>query len=373
MKPMTLRKVQAVQLAEKIRPEDEKAQEFCRQLEKTLYETHKDFAENPLLLSMMFLTFMRNSSIPDHLSDFYQKAFDALYSVHDSTDKGSYRRDFSCKALTEESFKRLFAHFCFHSYMDEVYEFTKDDILKQLQNSIHKLNLDTIAKNYLVDLRIAVCMIIKDGDMFRFSHCSFQAYFAAYYTASVLTDEQQKKLFAHLLSMPLAVLKRDYYTLLAQIEPERFAINALADALRKLVEAATRSNNRNEFILKSLCQRVYLSKDRIGIIPQPHSFIVEIFFIDIIHSMSRNFAIKNDSIDVIRGYAEATGHSSISHIFNFSKIDTSDCTEAERERLYSAIISCAGLDNAYQEISDWLSEIDAKSASLKRYNFIDEL
>ena len=86
MESMPLSKAQAVDLASRIWAKDEKTMEFCRQLNEILYEKHKDFAENPLLLSMMFLTFMRNSSIPEHLSDFYKKTYDALYSAHDNQD-----------------------------------------------------------------------------------------------------------------------------------------------------------------------------------------------------------------------------------------------------------------------------------------------
>lgn len=116
LKSMRLSKAQAIDLASRIWAKDEKTREFCQQLDETLYEKHKDFAENPLLLTMMFLTFMRNSSIPDHLSDFYQKAYDALYSAHDNQDKGCYRRDFACKSLDENEFRHILSHFCFQSY-----------------------------------------------------------------------------------------------------------------------------------------------------------------------------------------------------------------------------------------------------------------
>lgn len=233
VKAKTLNKKQAIQLASQIWAEDEKTREFCRQLDETLYDKHKDFAENPLLLSMMFLTFMRNSSIPDHLSDFYQKAYDALYSAHDNQNKGYFRRDFQCKTLDESKFKLVFSRFCFQTYFKEQYEFSKTEILAYLQDSIQKLGAtDSRAENFLADLRNVVCLIIKDGDTYCFSHRSFQAYFAAVYTSNSLTDKQQKKLFSSILSGQKTYWEKvDYYTLLSQIEPERFCINALEDGL----------------------------------------------------------------------------------------------------------------------------------------------
>lgn len=49
MKFQFLDEVKSVQLASKIRIEDEKANEFCCQLDECLYDKHKDFVENALI------------------------------------------------------------------------------------------------------------------------------------------------------------------------------------------------------------------------------------------------------------------------------------------------------------------------------------
>lgn len=238
LESLPLSKEQAVLLVSKIWEEDEKTKEFCRQLENELYEKHLDFAENPLLLSMMFLTFMRNNSVPNHLAEFYDKAYDALYSAHDSNDKGYYCREFRCSNLDEPGFKLILSHFCFQSYFKEDYEFKQEKLLSYLQRSIQKLGFTNISANdYLEDLRNVVCIIIKDGDIYRFSHRSFQAYFAACYTSNVLNDEQQKKLFTSILSGDeVCWEKEDYYDLLSQINPKRFTVNALEETLRSIQE-----------------------------------------------------------------------------------------------------------------------------------------
>lgn len=241
-------------MASRIWEEDEKTREFCEQVDAELYEKHQDFAENPLLLTMMFLTFMRNSSIPEHLSDFYKKAYEALYSAHDNQNKGCYRRDFACKTLDENEFKRILSHFCFQSYFKEAYEFSEDEILKYLQTSLKKLQFNGVsATDYLTDLRNVVCMIVKDGETYRFSHRSFQTYFAAYYTAHFLTDEQQKRLFSQILSSRTGAYweKTDYYHLLMQLELERFAENALEDRLRQLFKEAEAVQHKDKLLLKS--------------------------------------------------------------------------------------------------------------------------
>ena len=77
-----------------------------------------------------------------------------------------------------------------------MYEFSKKQIGSFLTRAIQKQKIkDTSAEDYLKDLCDVVCILVEEGEIYRFSHRSFQTYFAACYTANVLTDEQQKKLF----------------------------------------------------------------------------------------------------------------------------------------------------------------------------------
>lgn len=403
MESMPLSKTQAVELASRIWAEDEKTKEFCQQLDETLYEKHTDFAENPLLLTMMFLTFMRNASIPDHLSDFYQKAYDALYSAHDNQDKGCYRRDFECKSLDENEFKHILSHFCFQSYFKEAYEFSEEQILSYLQSSLTKLGFDDVAADhYLADLRSVVCMIIKDGDTYRFSHRSFQTYFAAYYTARSLTDEQQKRLFAQILSGSETYWKQgDYYTLLLQIEPERFAENALEDRLRQLFLTAQTVQHPNEFFLRRVCSGVAIRS-----VPENEqrnttaiSYRVAYFngscydfnILSLFRKYSKHTSPEHDMDsstikEAIKDYIyricpsksgiplkEATQEIFLADL-TFEEIDASNLiTEDERQELYRLIIQSQWINGIYDHISQWLNRLDAKRASLKSPSFIDDL
>lgn len=404
MESMPLNKEQAIDLASRIWEEDEKTREFCQQLDAALYEKHRDFAENPLLLTMMFLTFMRNSSIPEHLSDFYKKAYDALYSAHDNQDKGCYRRDFQCKTLDENEFKHILSHFCFQSYFKETYEFSEDAILRYLEASLQKLKFcDLKPADYLEDLRNIVCMIIKDGDTYRFSHRSFQAYFAAYYTTHFLTDEQQRQLFIRSLSKRnLYFEKVDYYTLLMQIEPERFAENALETGLRKLYQDAKDTRYPDEFFLKSGFEGVNIEMFRKDIlrntrgslsyrISRANDNYFNIIILFTIYAKLDPPKLSSGTYDhnltAIRNYAKriinlkSNGASrkrikeGITEIYlAFDEIDASDCiTDDERRHLYSIIIQHRWADGIYSAVSEWLGMLDVKRASLKSSSFIDDL
>lgn len=401
LESMPLNKAQAVELASRIWAEDEKTREFCRQLDETLYDQHKDFAENPLLLSMMFLTFMRNSSIPNHLSDFYKKAYDALYSAHDNQDKGCYKRDFQCKTLDENQFKRLLTHFCFQSYFKEAYDFSETEIISYLESSIKKLGFNDVkAADYLTDLRNVVCMIIKDGDTYRFSHRSFQAYFAAYYTAHSLTDEQQKRLFTELLaSLDTYIEKQDYFTLLIQIAPNRFAENALERRLRQLIQDAKDDPYPDEFLLKAGYYGIGIRTttpnehfdERTKITFRIRTEKIGGYNFSVLNLFEHYLLLSGHSIDyfcyqyskyvkTINSYAKRIQEEKLfessnpEYILLFEEIDTSTCiTENERKHLYSIIVKYLWHNGIYVPICEWLDKLDAKRESLKSPSFIDDL
>lgn len=382
---MGLTKKQAVLLASKIWEEDEKTREFCRQLEDTLFDQHRDFAENPLLLSMMFLTFMRNNSIPEHLCDFYQKAYDALYSAHDTNDKGYYTRDFKCKNLDESKFKLLFSRFCFQTYLKEIYEFSEQEILLYLTESIRKLKIENIsARDYLLDLRNAVCMIIKEGDIYRFSHRSFQAYFAACYTSSTLTDEQQKSLFKSLLSSDNMYWEKgeDYYKLLNQIEHDRFSTNALEDKLRTIQKETDDNSMPDIFFLKIQYYGILYDNDEEERILYGYSVkrdhiyagnTIDLFLrycTQIYHSPVDKKVSQND-INTIKEYLLKVNKADE---LSFEEIDNTDLlTEEERDDFYCAIIHNYGVQEKRNAIRTWLKELDEKRQRLQSENFIDEL
>lgn len=255
MNTTSLTKSQAVSLSSKIWDRSEKTAEFCKRLDEEYFDKLKDFAENPLLLTMMFLTYMHNGEIPENLADFYQKSFDALYNAHDNRDKGVFRRDFSCK-IEENEFKRLFSHFCFQTFFKEKYEFRDDEILAQINSSAKKAGVSGVKPEaYRDDLCNAVCMMVKDGLEYHFSHRSFQTYFAALYT-SKLPDDQQKRLFDTILSKSLYWENEDYYSILSQLEPDRFLQNALEKKLRRFLVEAESSHNPFEYILFRLFNQV---------------------------------------------------------------------------------------------------------------------
>lgn len=393
-KPLT--KEQAVELTSKLWKPDEKTEAFCTQLRDSLYQKHKSFAKNPLLLSMMFLTFMRYGDIPDYLAEFYEKAYSALYNLHDNRDKGYFKRDFKCKGIDEAQFKLLFSCFCFHTYFKETYEFSEKQVLRIIDTCIQKRNLTSIsAKDFLADLQNAVCLIVKDGLMLRFAHRSFQTYFAAVYTSEVLTDEQQARLFSEKLSENELSGYYNYFQLLFQIEPERFIQNALEKGLRKIISCADSSDSPEEYVLKEMFDGsvvlykryvadgadkpiVEFFQRRPDAYESVYSHNVLIVFAMICFDwkrVTRDGREDPRAIKLIRKYYSAVRRKRLGEKQEVGLLleSVDRCDIITDKAFYDLNIKVAKIKELIKHIRKILDDLDKKHAALKEDDFIDSL
>lgn len=266
VKACPFEKYQAIELVKKIGNNDEKVIEFADLLDKELYEEHEDFASNPLLLTMMYITFIDNNMIPEHLTDFYDSAYDALYKRHDANKEGLFERDYKCKKLGEREFKDLFAYFCFHSFFVQEYEFTKEEICQYIKNGIHKLNFDELVNDpnmFFDDIKDIVCLIVEEGINYKFAHRSFQTYFAAYYTTVHITDEQQKIFFKGELSNRYSV-REDFLYMLYKLEGERFNNNILEPGIKFVLQKIEDKRDPQFELLKIYCQMIAIHEKIVG-------------------------------------------------------------------------------------------------------------
>lgn len=80
-----LRLEQAVELVKKLEFWDEEAKKnFIIDLEKRLFKSHAQFASNPLLLTIMLMTYSIHGDIPAKMHTFYAKAYETMARLHDA-------------------------------------------------------------------------------------------------------------------------------------------------------------------------------------------------------------------------------------------------------------------------------------------------
>ncbi|EQA3384388.1 NACHT domain-containing protein [Acinetobacter baumannii] len=182
---LELDKNKALTLVHKLDYDRQVKNSFLRELDKKLYESHSSFASNPLLLTMMLLTYEQIAEIPNKIHLFYEQAFLTLFNKHDSLKSMYKRKSFS--QLPLDDFKRCLEAFCILSYSGRSYSFSENEINKYLDNSINISRVTTNSKFFLNDLLDSVCILQRDGLGFNFTHRSFQEYFSAQFLVNIIS------------------------------------------------------------------------------------------------------------------------------------------------------------------------------------------
>jgi len=174
---------QAIKLVERLeyRPDEPGFKEsFLILLKKSLYDTHRSFVENPLLLTIMLLTYEKYAKIPTKMHEFYRRAFDALSEKHDASKTG-YMRLYKSK-MFPEAIAKYFAEFCFRTYGDSKFELTKEEFARYFNDVQESRNTNVRPSDFAYDLCVNLCLMYFEGK-YHFTHRSFQEYFCALFFA----------------------------------------------------------------------------------------------------------------------------------------------------------------------------------------------
>ena len=174
---------QAMQLIDRLEfrsDEPEIKEKFHAVLVKDLFDTHSSFTQNPLLLTIMLLTFEQYAEVPSKMHIFYREAFEVLAKRHDAS-KGAYKRVLKT-GLSVDTFADYMAELCFRSYNDEKFEMTAEEFAGYF-NILNARNVSndtkTTASDFLEDLCLGLCLLYREGNNYLFTHRSFQEYFCA--------------------------------------------------------------------------------------------------------------------------------------------------------------------------------------------------
>ncbi|MFL0801315.1 MAG: NACHT domain-containing protein [Agarilytica sp.] len=185
---LPLDKEKAKSLIVKLEYDRQIKRQFLKELEDSLYEKHESFAKNPLLLTMMLLTFEQIAEIPNKIHLFYEQAFLTLFNKHDSLKSLYKRKSFS--GLPLDDFKKLLSAFSVLSYSDRKYHFSEQELLSYIKNAKKLSKINTKPDHFLNDLIDSVCIMQRDGLGFTFTHRSFQEYFTALFLVEFVSDHK---------------------------------------------------------------------------------------------------------------------------------------------------------------------------------------
>ena len=175
LSPLSAQK--AEQLVQKLPADAGLKAKFVAELRNNLYEEHESFLSNPLLLSIMLLTFGQTAHVPTKQSVFYGQAYAVLFQQHDAL-KAGYQRSREC-GLDISDFASVFSAFSYLSYDRGELSFAHMKGLELLEEAKQLVHCKYDAGAVLNDSLSAVCLLVHDGLEVTFAHRSFQEYFAA--------------------------------------------------------------------------------------------------------------------------------------------------------------------------------------------------
>lgn len=252
-------KVQALALINKLNYDEKVKKRFYKELKGHLYDTHKSFASIPLLLTIMLMTYEAGASIPNNLTDFYNQAFYTLYQRHDASKSG-YKRELKAK-LTPEEFRNILAYIGLKTFFEGKVDFdrtTLDDIITKY---CLKYNLELKTNDIVYDATHSACMMLQEGVSLKFSHRSFQEYFAAV-GVNQLDDKLQKQILIRWSEADRNNIRshRTFMNALFTIQKERTFKNLCIPIIESMDEKYRRMGDTTERI--STCFKYFIcSKD----------------------------------------------------------------------------------------------------------------
>lgn len=205
---------------------------FIKDLSDGLFEQHISFLSNPLLLSIMLLTYGENAEIPSKLSLFYNQAYEALFQRHDA-NKGGYSRN-RLTNLDIQDFSRVFSLFSLQTYEKRLFKMSKTVCLNFIEKSRDNLQLNFIAEDYLKDLLSAACLLVEDGLEIAFSHRSFQEYFVAVYISSASPEIQEKLIERYSETLGMDSVMELLYEINPELVERLFLVPKLQEVFSKI-------------------------------------------------------------------------------------------------------------------------------------------
>lgn len=235
----------------KLEYDEDVKSKLLKELEDGLYNRLEEFLSNPLLATIMLLTFDFGGDIPTRLTSFYKQAFEVLYQRHDAT-KGAFKRE-QYTGLSMDSFQRLFSAFCFQAYFDYKFKFTDTELISFFRDAADYTGIAVDPALAVLDTMESVCLIQREGLENVFVHRSFQEYFCALFISSYREDDLRK------IIDTLAVMENrsNVLKMLYEISPEVFDYDWLLPHLDEFISETSGLRLTTKTGLRKFLNQVY--------------------------------------------------------------------------------------------------------------------
>ena len=166
---------------------------FRVDLEGGEIEHAKSFLANPLLLTILLLTYQADASAPSKMSQAFNERSKPCFSST-MPERPGYRRAKACR-LDITDFERVMAWFSLLTLDAEMFSFSVRDATEKLKAVSDQTGLVFLPENVIEDCSLAVGLFAKEGTEMVFPHRTFQEYFAASFLCSHCPEKLRPTIF----------------------------------------------------------------------------------------------------------------------------------------------------------------------------------
>jgi len=183
---------EAIELIQKYDDSDSKtiSKDLYYELRSNRSSHIEDFLRNPLLTSLLYVTYKQNRTLAERTAEFYRSVCDALLFRHDSFKEGKYKHEHKSK-LSAGSIEKILRYIAFATFLKSKTSYNKIDLTQIIQEFKDKnTSFDFEINDFIDDLITNVPLLIQDGNYYTWCHKSMQEYFFAEY---LLMDSGNRK------------------------------------------------------------------------------------------------------------------------------------------------------------------------------------
>ena len=192
--PFTLDKVRS--LVTRLEYDEGDKVRFLADVETNLWKSHQSFLSNPLLLTIMLMTYSHHASVPSKMHLFYSQVFETLWNRHDATKDG-YKRTL-VSGLQKDVFLRVLEAFAVKTYLENLVSLSDSQVHDALTWSRNLNSCPGDNSTLLDDMVRSLCILNHDGLQYTYTHRSFQEYYTARFLRHA-EPEQRKRAYDRLL------------------------------------------------------------------------------------------------------------------------------------------------------------------------------
>ena len=149
-------------------------------------KSHKDTVSpllcTPLLVTLLIIQYTSFQRLPQQMSDFFESIFSILLYRHDRSKPG-FVRERLC-SMNDSQYRVVFDAFCFESVKTNKSQLSKDEVDELSSRAIKIAKLNDEPSKFIGDIIRITCLLLRDGDEYRFIHNSVQEYYAATFVKS---------------------------------------------------------------------------------------------------------------------------------------------------------------------------------------------